>query len=123
MLAHEELTIEETPEDLRNAEQWYVYGMLRSSQDTEGLRRALLCMDRAIRLKPDWSRPYIQGLAALFAATSLGLSEHFTDYLAKQPDWMAKAEALEPKASPAHLPPPWPRSIIPVFSGRCWSTG
>lgn len=101
LLAHEELTIEETPEDQRSAEQWYVYGMLRSSQDTEGLRHALMCMERAIGLKPDWSRPYIQALAALFAATSLGLSEHFTDYLAKQPDWLAKAEELEPKASPA----------------------
>ena len=57
LLAHEELTIEETPEDLRNAEQWYIYGMLRSSQDTEGLRRALQCMDRAIRLKPDCRAP------------------------------------------------------------------
>ena len=100
LLAQEELTIEQTPEDQRSAEQWYIYGVLRSSQDKEGLRRAIQCMERAIQLKPDWGRPYVHALAALFAATSLGLNEHVADYLMKQPEWMAKANALEPKASP-----------------------
>ncbi len=101
VLAREELIIEQTPEDQRSAEQWFIYGILRSSQDTEGLRHGLFCMVRAIQLKPDWGRPYVQALAILFAATSIGLGELFTDYIAKQSEWLAKANELEPKASPA----------------------
>lgn len=66
LLMREELTIEATPEDQRTTEQWYIYGLMRSSQDVDGLRHVLRCMERTMVLSPDWGRPYVMALAAHF---------------------------------------------------------
>ncbi len=101
LLDREELAIENTPEDQRTAEQWYLYGVMRSSQDPHGLLHAIRCIEKAIEKAPAWGRPYILGLAVLFTATSMGFGAQFQAYLAKQSEWLEKANAAEPKASPA----------------------
>lgn len=101
ILQREELLIEMTPEDQRTAEQWYSYALLRSSPDAEGLIESIQCMQRAIELAPTWGRPYAMAVAALFAATSMGLAKGFEPFIAKQAEWFQKADEFEPKASPA----------------------
>jgi len=101
ILQREELRIETTPEDQRTAEQWHNYALLRSSQDAAGLIECIQCMERAIELAPNWGHPYVMAVAALFSATSMGLTKGFEPFIAKQAGWFQKADELEPKASSA----------------------
>ncbi len=66
----------------------------------KGSRKVISCMEKAIGLSPEWGRPYVMALVALFSATSMGLAAHFTDQLEKQSEWLAKVDELESKTSP-----------------------
>ena len=103
ILDHEALSLSSIPEAEMTAEQWCLQGLSRLSYDAAGLRRFFDCMDRAINLSPDWGYAYSISIALVFGAVSTGMAQQIAPYVAKQHDWMAKAAALEPEASPVRV--------------------
>lgn len=102
ILDREALVREEIPESELSAEQWFLRGIeFAELQDATSSRCCLDCLAQAIKLSPDWGYAYSCALAVLFATVSQGFSKQVAPYLARQEEWTARADALEPAVSPA----------------------
>lgn len=103
MLGHAARGIEATPRAERTAQQWALLALIRGGADGESHRRALVCLEEAIRLAPDWGYVHALALAVLMGGVSLGLARFLEPWLGRQAAWMDRVEALEPPVAAGRI--------------------